>query len=1057
MRKLAILLPIIGILIISAVAIIYAPASDAADPTFTDPDNNKITYTLHESATGTSADMTWKRANNQSITVKASITVDGKDYPVTKIVIPSGANKTLVSLTIMPNEHLDLSAGQFSGFTKLSTVVLGEGIQTIPSNFLNGCTVLSSVSLPSTVKTIGNGAFMNCSKLTSLTFPDNLETIGDQAFQATGLKSVVFDDKLKSIGSNAFYKCKSLTAVTINEALEYVGQGAFFGQADIIRSAFEGPSIAEFVINSKMNVVDLGRSISPLVKVLTVSTDNPYYFKEGKFVYSKSDPATIVWSDYVGGSTEVNETPGPYSFAFKGVTSVVFGEGVKQVSLCAFACNADLTTVSLSDSVEEIGESAFESCSKLISVTGGQALTKIDNRGFENCASLENIAMGNVKYVGPSAFQACPKLSISNLPDSIEYIGSCAFLGCLSVCISKLPASLNKLEYSAFENSGITVDSITVGESTQVELVGGNIFKGTAVKTVTVNKVISSDPTLIQPFYGLDIITGNDFETWKWVDGLAISLDGSTIYRFDNAVGTKLNKIEFPASVEMIYPLTGIYSGYKLSEVKLWDIDKHTVNFNLLETDDAREKNAQMLAGKIFVGSGDGELHEVYPEYDVAVSYQDSDGNELTDKTIIRAKYDSVVEAPVQTIVGYTSPELKSIRVTEVSEQNVIVYIYTINQYTITFDSNGGSPVEKMSQDYGSETSAPVEPTKNGFAFKGWLLDGAPYTFAKMPATDFTLVAAWEIVTYSVTYNLNEGTNADGNITAFTVETDAFTLLDPTRAGYRFDGWFTNAGLTGDAVETVAGGTYGDIVLYAGWAINQYTITFDTAGGSGIEAITQDYNTPVTAPADPIRAGYIFTGWDAKVPAKMPLDGMTITAVWAIVASVDENGKSVVALDSETSSFIPAAETKEITVEVRENTAVKVENASDLIGKTVVSKVEPVSNSSGVSGTAYEFTFTADGTPYNGKIQVTLPYIKEDGKEPVVYYWNGSESMKMNVVSSTETSVTFETDHNSMYVVASETPSKDDGASFMLYFGILMIAGICIAMLVGLNSYRKRA
>ena len=110
-----------------------------------------------------------------------------------------------------------------------------------------------------------------------------------------------------------------------------------------------------------------------------------------------------------------------------------------------------------------------------------------------------------------------------------------------------------------------------------------------------------------------------------------------------------------------------------------------------------------------------------------------------------------------------------------------------------------------------------------------------------------------------------------------------------------------------------------------------------------------------------------------------------------------------------------------------------------------------------MSGTAYEFTFTADGTQYNGKIQVTLPYTKEAGKEPVVYYWNGSESTKMNVVSSTDTSVTFETDHNSMYVVASETPSKDDGLSFLLFFGLLMVVGIAVSMLVGFNFYRKKA
>ena len=277
----------------------------------------------------------------------------------------------------------------------------------------------------------------------------------------------------------------------------------------------------------------------------------------------------------------------------------------------------------------------------------------------------------------------------------------------------------------------------------------------------------------------------------------------------------------------------------------------------------------------------------------------------------------------------------------------------------------------------------------------------------------------------------------------------------PAKIGYTVTAWASESVDPVDGFFTIG---EADVVFAATSIVNQYTITFDTAGGSAIAAITQDYNTSVTAPsAEPSKDGYRFVKWDSEIPASMPANNVIIKAVWAIVAMVNEDGKSVVTLDSETNSFIPAADTKEITVEIRENTAVKVENASDLVGKTVVSKVEPVSNSTGVSGTAYEFTFTADGTQYNGKIQVTLPYTKEDGKEPVVYYWNGSESTKMNVVSSTETSVTFETDHNSTYVVASETPSKDDGASFLLYFGILMIAGICVSLLVGFNFYRKKA
>ena len=71
-----------------------------------------------------------------------------------------------------------------------------------------------------------------------------------------------------------------------------------------------------------------------------------------------------------------------------------------------------------------------------------------------------------------------------------------------------------------------------------------------------------------------------------------------------------------------------------------------------------------------------------------------------------------------------------------------------------------------------------------------------------------------------------------------------------------------------------------DITLTAQWSINQYTITFDTAGGSSIAPITQDYGTDITAPADPTREGYTFNGWNKTIPTTMPAENVTITAKW---------------------------------------------------------------------------------------------------------------------------------------------------------------------------------
>ena len=141
----------------------------------------------------------------------------------------------------------------------------------------------------------------------------------------------------------------------------------------------------------------------------------------------------------------------------------------------------------------------------------------------------------------------------------------------------------------------------------------------------------------------------------------------------------------------------------------------------------------------------------------------------------------------------------------DVYTQNEALTLYPVwntNKYTITFDTNGGSEIAPITQDYGTAITAPADPTRKGYTFNGWDKE-IPET---MPAENITVKAQWEI--------------------------------------------------------------------------NQYTITFDTNGGSEIAPITQDYGTEITAPDNPTRKGYTFKGWDKEIPETMPAENITITARW---------------------------------------------------------------------------------------------------------------------------------------------------------------------------------
>ena len=112
---------------------------------------------------------------------------------------------------------------------------------------------------------------------------------------------------------------------------------------------------------------------------------------------------------------------------------------------------------------------------------------------------------------------------------------------------------------------------------------------------------------------------------------------------------------------------------------------------------------------------------------------------------------------------------------------------------------------------------------------------------------------------------------------------------DPTREGYTFIGWDKAIPATMPAEN---------MTLTAQWRINQYTITFDTDGGSAIEPITQDYGTAITAPAAPTKTGYTFAGWDRAIPATMPAGDMTLTAHWAACDHANSGNKPTCTADA---------------------------------------------------------------------------------------------------------------------------------------------------------------
>ena len=285
------------------------------------------------------------------------------------------------------------------------------------------------------------------------------------------------------------------------------------------------------------------------------------------------------------------------------------------------------------------------------------------------------------------------------------------------------------------------------------------------------------------------------------------------------------------------------------------------------------------------IGGAETGNKEYWAKWEInqyTITFDTNGGSEIAP---ITQDYGTEITAPDKpTRKGYTFKGWdKEIPKTMPAENITLKAQWEINQYTITFDTNGGSEIAPITQDYGTEITAPDNPTRKGYTFKGWDKE-IPET---MPAENITVKAQWEINQYTITFDTNGGSE----IAPITQDygTEITAPDNPTRKGYTFKGWDKEIPKTMPAEN---------ITLKAQWEINQYTITFDTNGGSEIAPITQDYGTEITAPDNPTRKGYTFKGWDKEIPKTMPAENITLKAQWKInqyTITFDTNGGSEIA------------------------------------------------------------------------------------------------------------------------------------------------------------------
>ena len=223
-----------------------------------------------------------------------------------------------------------------------------------------------------------------------------------------------------------------------------------------------------------------------------------------------------------------------------------------------------------------------------------------------------------------------------------------------------------------------------------------------------------------------------------------------------------------------------------------------------------------------------------------------------------------VVSVPDDFTAGEYEVELKNISISNASGQSLSVNeTFTfkwsiVDTFTITFDSNGGTSVESITQDNGTVITPPANPTREGYTFIGW----EPALPETMPIGGLAVKAQWVINKYTLTYVIDgqEYSKSEVEYNATITQLD-----DPVREGYTFSGWS----------EIPATMPAHDVEVTGSFTVNSYTLTY-IVDGNAYKTLTIDYGTAITPEAEPTKEGYTFSGW-SEIPATMPAHDVEVT------------------------------------------------------------------------------------------------------------------------------------------------------------------------------------
>ena len=373
--------------------------------------------------------------------------------------------------------------------------------------------------------------------------------------------------------------------------------------------------------------------------------------------------------------------------------------------------------------------------------------------------------------------------------------------------------------------------------------------------------------------------------------------------------------------------------------------------------------------------SGNTNVYVTYTPIEVSITFNRYD--EVLNPTIssITEDYGTLVKLPTPVQTGYSfvgwytssdftgAPYAGGQEISMPAEHLNLYAKFEINEYSISFNSNGGSVVDTITQDYNSSVTAPSAPSKEGYTFAGWYSDKdltKAYNFSTMPAENITLYAKWTVNQYTFTFVTNGGSAVTSITQDYGTDIVAPTT---TKTGYTFVAWYTDEELNDLYTFTTVPAE--NITLYAKWEVNSYTYKFyDEDGTTLLFETTLNYGSSYVIPSNPTKAtdnsyAYVFAGWvdsstnevvdvSSTIGASDKIYKASYTSKTYTVKWLDEDGGSVIISRlADGTEIVFTDYVEEIYNQMR---------ALDIIGKAMDEAIE-YSATNGASGSTYPITY----------------------------------------------------------------------------------------------------